>query len=90
VDSVEIGKYDLVSFPAYMHRRFEAVAAEPGKEEAMLLGIISGEAPGTEFAPEVLLALRDMGIRHPIVDMQLADLEADLQARGQQAMTSSA
>lgn len=74
-DEVILQKYDLVAFPPHVHRRFENVTADEGKEEGMLLATISGAGAGTEFAPEVLKMFRDNGITHPVVEMQLAALD---------------
>jgi quercetin dioxygenase-like cupin family protein len=61
VGSVLIGKYDLISFPPGVQRRFECVEAEPGGTTATLLGVVGGDEPKAEYSPEAAAWLRAAG-----------------------------
>lgn len=62
VDRVELGPLDYIAFPVGVQRRFECVAAAPGREEGTLLGIIAGDAPAAEISPEGVEALVAAGL----------------------------
>lgn len=59
---VEFGPKDTVSVPPGVIRRFECVAVPDGQEFAVLLGVIGGDAPRTEPAPEAIEELRAAGL----------------------------
>ena len=50
MDSVELGRYDLISIPPHISRGFENLEAEPGKEQGVLLGVIAGDKPIAEMS----------------------------------------
>lgn len=52
VESIELGKYDLISFQPGIQRRFESVEEARGGGEAVLLGVVGGDAPQAEYSPE--------------------------------------
>ena len=66
IGSVELGKYDLISVPPHVQRRFVALSADPGQEFAVLLGVLAGDAPGAEYSPEAAAWLRAAGKLPPL------------------------
>jgi quercetin dioxygenase-like cupin family protein len=60
-DHVILVEQDVVSFPPGMQRRFECKSAREGGEEGMILGVIGGDTPGAEFAPESIEMMKAAG-----------------------------
>ncbi|MDA7416612.1 cupin domain-containing protein [Xenophilus arseniciresistens] len=56
---------DFIAFPLGVQRRFECVQAAPGEAEGLLLGMIGGNAPAAEIAPEGVARLIEAGIFTP-------------------------
>lgn len=59
---VILGPRDFICFPIGVQRRFICAEPEPGKEEGILLGIITGDEPAAEYAPEIRKQLVEAGI----------------------------
>ena len=53
-ESVDLERYDLISISPGILRRFENLEAEPGKEQGILLGVVAGDNPKTEFSRDAL------------------------------------
>jgi mannose-6-phosphate isomerase-like protein (cupin superfamily) len=60
-----LGPKDFICFPIGVQRRFICEEPAPGKTEGVLLGIITGDEPAAEYAPEVRTQLVDAGILQP-------------------------
>lgn len=52
--SVDVGPWDVVSFPPGVVRRFENITFDEPDQEHVLMFVISGNAPAAEFTPEAL------------------------------------
>ena len=61
-DHVILEPLDFIAFPVGVQRRFECVEAPPGEAEGLLLGMIGGNAPAAEIAPEGVERLIEAGI----------------------------
>ena len=48
-NSVELGHLDVCSVPAFVPRTFVCLSADEGEEEGLLMAIIAGDAPRSEF-----------------------------------------
>jgi quercetin dioxygenase-like cupin family protein len=57
-----LGPKDFICFPVGVQRRFICEEAAPGKTEGVLLGIITGDEPAAEYAPQVRDQLVKAGI----------------------------
>ena len=53
-ESVDLAKYDLISISPGIMRRFENLETEPGAEQGILLGVVAGDSPKTEFSRDAL------------------------------------
>ncbi len=51
-ESVELGRYDVISFPPNIQRQFHCLSTPPGVEKGMILGVIGGDQPAAEYSPE--------------------------------------
>ena len=56
---------DYIACPIGMERRFECIEAPAGQEEALLLGIIGGDAPAAEASPGSIQRMVDAGLFTP-------------------------
>jgi mannose-6-phosphate isomerase-like protein (cupin superfamily) len=63
VDSVDVGPFDVVSFPAGCARRFENVSKGDPNEEAILMFVIGGDGPKAEFTDQAMDELVAAGAR---------------------------
>lgn len=61
-DSVTLEPLDFIACPVGVQRRFECIEAAPGDTEGLLLGIIGGNSPAAEIAPEGVRRLVEAGI----------------------------
>lgn len=61
VDCVDLGPFDVVSFPPGMIRRFENVTKGDANEEAILMFVIGGDAPRAEFTDDAMTRLEKAG-----------------------------
>lgn len=52
IGGVTLDKHDLISVPPNVQRRFESVAVRSGLEQGILLGVLAGDNPSAEYAPE--------------------------------------
>jgi mannose-6-phosphate isomerase-like protein (cupin superfamily) len=52
VDHVDLKPFDVISFPPGIARRFENLTPEAGKQEGLLMFVISGDGPKAEFTDE--------------------------------------
>lgn len=60
-ESIELDKYDVVSFPPYLQRQFYCISTDPDKQKGMILGVIGGDQPGAEYSPESVKELVKAG-----------------------------
>ena len=60
-ESIEMDKYDVLSFPPSIQRQFLCLSTDPGKEKGMILGVIGGNQPSFEYSPESEKILADAG-----------------------------
>lgn len=60
-DSLELGRYDLISIPPGVVRWFENIEAGPGVEHGILLGVVAGDDPAAEPSREALEFLVEQG-----------------------------
>jgi quercetin dioxygenase-like cupin family protein len=60
-ESIEMDKYDVLSFPPSIQRQFLCLSTDPGKEKGMILGVIGGNQPSFEYSPEAEKILADAG-----------------------------
>lgn len=51
---VDVGPFDVVSFPPGVARRFENVTFDEPDQEHVLMVVIAGDAPAAEFTPRAL------------------------------------
>ena len=65
VGGATLAKYDLISFPPGVQRRFECTVAGDAGREAVLLGVIAGDAPSAEYSPEAVAWMRAAGRMQP-------------------------
>lgn len=61
VGHVDLGLHDLISCPPGVQRRFEVLSAAPDGSEAILLGVVAGDAPKAEYSPEAAAWLAAAG-----------------------------
>jgi len=54
VDYVDVGPYDVVSFPPGVARRFENVTKGDPEEESILMFVIGGNGPKAEFTDQAM------------------------------------
>jgi mannose-6-phosphate isomerase-like protein (cupin superfamily) len=54
VDHVDVGPYDVVSFPAGVARRFENITKGDPEEESTLMFVIGGNGPKAEFTDQAM------------------------------------
>jgi mannose-6-phosphate isomerase-like protein (cupin superfamily) len=71
-ESVDLGRYDLISIPPHVMRRFENLEAGSGDAQGVLLGVIAGDNPTAEYSREAIEFLVEHG-RVPLE--QLRELE---------------
>jgi hypothetical protein len=64
-DYVILGPLDFIACPIGMEHRFECVEADPGKDEGLILTIVSGDSPAAIGAPASIRHLLDAGIFTP-------------------------
>lgn len=64
-DHLMLAPLDFIAFPMGVQRRFECVEAPAGESEGLLLGMIGGNAPAAEIAPEGVARLVEAGIYAP-------------------------
>lgn len=64
-DSVELEKYDVISFPPHVQRQFHCLSVPPGVEKGMILGVIGGNQPSVEYSPEAVEKLIAAGKMQP-------------------------
>jgi mannose-6-phosphate isomerase-like protein (cupin superfamily) len=62
VEDIEIGPYDVVSFPAGVIRRFMNVTYDEPDKKQLLMVVIGGDTPKAEFSDEVMSDLRQRGL----------------------------
>ena len=62
LQSVEMGPLDFFACPVGVQRRFECVEPAAGEKEALLLGIVQGDAPAGEFSPESVARMAEAGV----------------------------
>lgn len=60
-DYVDVGPLDVFSFPAGVMRRFYCLEVPEGQERATVMGLVSGEQPAAEYAPECIEELIKAG-----------------------------
>jgi hypothetical protein len=60
-DHVILDPLDFIAVPIGVQRRFECVEAPAGKEEGILMAIISGESPAVEWSPEAVKLMTQSG-----------------------------
>jgi quercetin dioxygenase-like cupin family protein len=53
---------DFIACPIGIERRFECIESPAGQEEALLLGIVGGDAPSSEASPGSIQRCVDAGI----------------------------
>lgn len=56
-DSVELDRYDVISFPPHVQRQFHCLSTSPGVEKGMILGVIGGDQPAAEYSPQAVADL---------------------------------
>jgi mannose-6-phosphate isomerase-like protein (cupin superfamily) len=54
VEFVDVGPYDVVSFPPGVARRFENVTSGDPDVESILMFVIGGDCPGAEFTDQAM------------------------------------
>lgn len=59
---VDLQPLDVISFPPGAIRRFENVSDGPRDQPAVLMFVISGDAPGAEFSKEAMQEIDDAGL----------------------------
>lgn len=64
-DSVELEKYDVISFPPHVQRQFHCLSVPPGTEKGMILGVIGGDQPSVEYSPQSVQMLIAAGKMEP-------------------------
>jgi len=62
VEFVDVGPFDVVSFPAGVARRFENVTGGDPEAESILMFVIGGDAPKAEFTDEAMEEIRLAGL----------------------------
>jgi mannose-6-phosphate isomerase-like protein (cupin superfamily) len=60
-ESVELEKYDVISFPPNVQRQFHCLSVPTGVEKGMILGVIGGDQPSVEYSPESVKELIKAG-----------------------------
>lgn len=60
-DCVILDPLDFIAVPVGVQRRFECVEAPAGKDEGILMAIISGESPAVEWSPEAVQLMTHSG-----------------------------
>jgi len=66
VDSVDVGPFDVVSFPPGVARRFENVTKGDPNKDSLLMFVIGGDAPKAEFTDQAMKRLEDAGVWSPV------------------------
>lgn len=61
VDAIVLYPMDFIACPVGVNRRFECIATDSGKEEALLLGIIQGESPRGVYSKESMKRMEEAG-----------------------------
>jgi mannose-6-phosphate isomerase-like protein (cupin superfamily) len=64
-ESVELEKYDVISFPPNVQRQFHCLSVPAGVEKGMILGVIGGDQPSVEYSPEAVRQLVEAGKLKP-------------------------
>jgi mannose-6-phosphate isomerase-like protein (cupin superfamily) len=62
VEYVDLGQYDVISFPPGVPRRFENVTAGDPNKDSLLMFVIGGNAPMAEFTPDAHKLLAEAGL----------------------------
>jgi hypothetical protein len=62
VDYVDVGPFDVVSFPPGVARRFENVTKGNPEEESILMFVIGGNGPRAEFTDQSMDELENAGV----------------------------
>jgi quercetin dioxygenase-like cupin family protein len=61
-EEVALAPLDFIACPIGIQRRFECIEAAEGESEGLLLGIIGGDSPASEYSPEGNQRLIDAGV----------------------------
>ncbi len=61
-EHIDLEPLDVISFPPGAIRRFENVSDGPSDQHAVLMFVISGDAPGAEFSKEAMQEIDDAGL----------------------------
>ncbi len=59
VEHVDVGPFDVVSFPPGVARRFENVTSGDPESESILMFVIGGDAPKAEFTDEAMEEIKE-------------------------------
>jgi mannose-6-phosphate isomerase-like protein (cupin superfamily) len=62
VEHVDVGPFDVVSFPPGVARRFENVTSGDPEEESILMFVIGGDGPKAEFTDQAMEEIRQAGL----------------------------
>jgi hypothetical protein len=62
VEHVELGPYDVISFPPGAIRRFECVTPGDLDKDYLLMFVIGGDAPQAEFTDRAMRELEEAGV----------------------------
>ena len=62
VEHVDVGPYDVISFPAGVIRRFENITFDEPDKKQLLMVVIGGDQPKAEFSDEAMADLRQRGL----------------------------
>ena len=62
VEYVDLGPFDVVSFPPGMIRRFENVTKGDANAESILMFVIGGDGPRAEFTDQAMSQLEHAGV----------------------------
>ncbi len=65
IEHVDLGPFDVVSFPPGMIRRFENVTEGDPNAESTLMFVIGGDAPSAEFTDKAMNELQEAGVWKP-------------------------
>lgn len=64
-ESVELDRYDVISFPPNVQRQFHCLSTPQGVAKGMILGVIGGDQPSVEYSPESVQQLVAAGKLKP-------------------------